>query len=63
MGQHAAAKISGSRLTTLAEHKHQELAAANNGNAVNEGADYSYVNPTATTRLGNWTVGSPATVH
>mgnify|MGYP005811358889 FL=1 len=25
----------------------QELAAADNGNAKNEGADYSYVNPTA----------------
>ena len=34
----------------------QELTAANNGNAVAEGADYSYVNPTATTRLGNCSV-------
>ena len=41
----------------------QELAAADNGNAKNEGADYSYVNPTATTRLGNLVMGSPATVH
>ena len=32
----------------------QELTAANSGNAVNEGVDYSYVNPTATTRLGNY---------
>ena len=32
----------------------QELTAASDGNAVNEGADFSYVNPTATTRLGNY---------
>tara|TARA_R100001079_G_C4447704_1_gene152030 strand:+ start:284 stop:1231 length:948 start_codon:yes stop_codon:yes gene_type:complete len=32
----------------------QELAAAADDNYVNEGADYSYVNPTATTRLGNY---------
>lgn len=32
----------------------QELAAAVDTNYVNEGADYSYVNPTATTRLGNY---------
>tara|TARA_B100000700_G_C15046840_1_gene858341 strand:+ start:1735 stop:2679 length:945 start_codon:yes stop_codon:yes gene_type:complete len=31
----------------------QELAAASDTNHVNEGADYSYVNPTATTRLSN----------
>ena len=31
-----------------------ELAAAVDTNYVNEGADYSYVNPTATTRLGNY---------
>tara|TARA_R110002153_G_scaffold35081_4_gene104506 strand:+ start:1572 stop:2522 length:951 start_codon:yes stop_codon:yes gene_type:complete len=32
----------------------QELAAAVDTNHVNEGADYSYVNPTVTTRLGNY---------
>jgi len=32
----------------------QELTAASDTNYVNEGADYSYVNPTATTRLGNY---------
>jgi hypothetical protein len=32
----------------------QELASAVDTNYVNEGADYSYVNPTATTRLGNY---------
>lgn len=32
----------------------QELAAASDTNYVNEGADFSYVNPTATTRLGNY---------
>jgi len=32
----------------------QELAAAVNTNYVNEGADWSYVNPSATTRLGNY---------
>jgi hypothetical protein len=32
----------------------QELTAASDTNHVNEGADYSYVNPTATTRLGNY---------
>ena len=31
----------------------QDLAAAANDNYVAEGADYSYVNPTAVTRLGN----------
>ena len=31
----------------------QELAAAVDTNFVNEGADYSYVNPTVVTRLGN----------
>ncbi len=31
----------------------QELAAAVDTNHVNEGADYSYVNPQATSRLGN----------
>jgi hypothetical protein len=31
----------------------QELTAASDTNHVNEGADFSYVNPTATTRLGN----------
>jgi hypothetical protein len=31
----------------------QELAAAVDTNYVNEGADYSYVNPTVVTRLGN----------
>ncbi len=34
----------------------QELTAAANDNYVAEGADYSYVNPTATTRLGNCSV-------
>lgn len=32
----------------------QELTAASEDNFVNEGADFSYVNPTATTRLGNY---------
>ena len=32
----------------------QELAAASNSNFVTEGADASYVAPTATTRLGNY---------
>jgi len=32
----------------------QDLAAAVDTNYVNEGADYSYANPTATTRLGNY---------
>ena len=32
----------------------QELTAAADDNYVNEGADWSYVNPTATTRLGNY---------
>ena len=32
----------------------QELTAASDTNYVNEGADFSYVNPTATTRLGNY---------
>lgn len=32
----------------------QELTAAVDTNYVNEGADYSYVNPTVTTRLGNY---------
>jgi hypothetical protein len=32
----------------------QELAAAVDTNHVNEGADFSYVNPTATTRVGNY---------
>tara|TARA_Y100000593_G_scaffold5242_1_gene10286 strand:+ start:1503 stop:2447 length:945 start_codon:yes stop_codon:yes gene_type:complete len=32
----------------------QELTAAASNNHVNEGADYSYANPTATTRLGNY---------
>ena len=32
----------------------QELTAASDTNHVNEGADFSYVNPTATTRLGNY---------
>jgi hypothetical protein len=31
----------------------QELAAAADDNSASEGADYSYVNPSATTRLGN----------
>jgi len=32
----------------------QELSAAVDTNYVNEGADYSYVNPTATVRVGNY---------
>lgn len=32
----------------------QELTAAASNNYANEGADYSYANPTATTRLGNY---------
>ena len=32
----------------------QELTAAVDTNYVNEGADWSYVNPSATTRLGNY---------
>ena len=36
-----------------AEWQVQELASAVSTNYVNEGADYSYVNPSATTRLGN----------
>ena len=32
----------------------QELAAAVDTNYVNEGADFSYVNPSATVRLGNY---------
>ena len=35
------------------EFQVQELASAVDNNANNEGADYSYTNPTATTRLGN----------
>ena len=47
----AAAKETTSGVTT--EWQVQELAAAVDTNHVNEGADYSYVNPTATTRLSN----------
>ena len=47
----AAAKETTSGGTT--EWQVQELAAAVDTNHVNEGADYSYVNPTATTRLSN----------
>jgi len=36
------------------EFQVQELTASDDSNYVNEGADYSYVNPTATTRLGNY---------
>jgi len=36
------------------EFQVQELTAASDTNYVNEGADFSYVNPTATTRLGNY---------
>ena len=32
----------------------QELAASADDNHASEGADYSYVNPSATTRLGNY---------
>ena len=35
------------------EFQVQELAAAADTNYVNEGADYSYVNPELTVRLGN----------
>jgi hypothetical protein len=37
----------------LHEWQVQELTAAADDNHVNEGADYSYVNPSATTRVGN----------
>ena len=37
----------------LHEWQVQELASAADDNHANEGADYSYVNPTATTRIGN----------
>ena len=45
------------RQTTKAvyhEWQVQELASAVDTNYVNEGADFSYANPTATTRLGNY---------
>jgi len=38
----------------LHEWQVQELTAAVDTNAVNEGSDWSYVNPTATVRLGNY---------
>ena len=47
----------GAKETTKAvfhEWQVQELSAAVDTNYVNEGADYSYVNPTVTTRLGNY---------
>lgn len=47
----------GAKVTTkgvFEEWQVQELAAAVDTNYVNEGADYSYVNPTATVRLGNY---------
>ena len=47
----------GKKETTKAvfhEWQVQELAAAVDTNYVNEGADFSYVNPSATTRLGNY---------
>lgn len=47
----AMSKETTSGVTT--EWQVQELAAAVDTNYVNEGADYSYVNPTATTRLNN----------
>lgn len=47
----AMAKETTSGVTT--EWQVQELAAAVDTNYVNEGADYSYVNPTATSRLTN----------
>jgi len=47
----AMAKETTSGVTT--EWQVQELAAAVDTNYVNEGADYSYVNPTATSRLNN----------
>ena len=45
------AKETTSAITT--EWLIQELAAAVDTNAVNEGADYSYVNPSATVRMSN----------
>ena len=47
----------GKKVTTSGvfhEWQVQELTAAADDNYVAEGADYSYVNPTATTRLGNY---------
>ena len=47
----------GKKITTSGvfhEWQVQELTAAADDNYQSEGADYSYVNPTATTRLGNY---------
>jgi len=47
----------GKKVTTSGvfhEWQVQELTAAADDNYVAEGADYSYVNPTVTTRLGNY---------
>jgi len=49
----SALKKEGAR-AVYTEWQVQELAAASSSNYQNEGADYSYVNPSATTRLGNY---------
>lgn len=49
----SAVKKEGAR-AVYSEWQVQELAAASATNYNNEGADYSYVNPSATTRMGNY---------
>lgn len=49
----SALKKEGAR-AVYSEWQVQELAAASATNYNNEGADYSYVNPSATTRMGNY---------
>ena len=49
----SALKKEGAR-AVYSEWQVQELAAASATNYNNEGADYSYVNPSATTRMGNF---------
>ena len=49
----SAMKKEGAR-AVYTEWQVQELAAASATNYNNEGADYSYVNPSATTRMGNY---------
>lgn len=49
----SALKKEGAR-AVYTEWQVQELAAASATNYNNEGADYSYVNPSATTRMGNY---------
>ena len=49
----SAIKKEGAR-AVYSEWQVQELAAASATNYNNEGADYSYVNPSATTRMGNY---------